>query len=172
MPTCIFCDNPAGNREHVWPKWVLDRKDFGAFRLKRNNGPEIILNNTELTVKTVCQTCNNGWMSALESEAMPILSTMFDDQATPLNSDEQQILARWLMKTAMVFDSSKGRSAPHLFYTRDECVAFRQSFQMPQPTIIWIGRLDESHRDITGTDFAAEIESGRLNDHRLKGGGF
>jgi hypothetical protein len=152
MPTCIFCDNPAGNREHVWPKWILERKDFGAFRLKRNNGPEIILNNTELTVKTVCQTCNNGWMSTLESEAIPILTRMFDDKTVSLSADEQKILARWLMKMAMVYDSAKGRNASNVFYKKDECVAFRKSFLIPQPTMIWIGRLDEVHRTKPVTD--------------------
>ena len=162
MPTCIFCDNPAGNREHVWPRWILERKDLGAFRLKIANVPEKILNNVELTVKTVCQSCNNGWMSTLEAEAMPILTEMFDDKTVVLNQEQQQIIARWLMKTSMIYDSLKGRNAPNIFYTRDQCVAFRQSFQMPMPmpTMMWIGRFDEVHRDMSGLDFSRETEGG------------
>jgi hypothetical protein len=162
MPTCIFCDNPAGNREHVWPRWILERKDLGAFRLKIANGPEKVLNNVELTVKTVCQSCNNGWMSSLEAEAMPILTEMFEDKSVSLDQEQQQILARWLMKTAMVYDSIKGRNAPNIFYTKDECVAFRQSFQIPMPTMIWIGRFDEVHRDMSGLDFSREVDGDRL----------
>jgi hypothetical protein len=162
MPTCIFCDNPSGNREHVWPRCILERKDLGAFRLKIAGGPEKILNNVELTVKTVCQTCNNGWMSALEAEVMPILTEMFDDKAVSLNQEQQQIIARWLMKTAMVYDSLKGRNAPNIFYRKDECVAFRQSSQIPMPTMMWIGRFDEVHRDMSGLEFSREVDGDRL----------
>jgi hypothetical protein len=162
MANCIFSDKLAGSREHVWPKWILERKDLGAFRLKIANGPEKVLNNVELKVKTVCQPCNNGWMSTLEAEAIPIMSDMFDDKAISLDQEQQQIPVRWLMKTAMVYDSLKGRNAPNVFYTKDECVAFRQSFQIPQPTMMWIGRFDEVHRDMSGLDFSREVEGGKL----------
>ena len=144
MPTCIFCDKPSGSREHVWPKWILERKDLGAFKLKIAGGPEKILNNVELKVKTVCGICNNGWMSDLEAQAIPILTEIFEDKPVALDQEQQQIIARWLMKTAMVYDSIKGRNAPNIFYTKDECVAFRQSFRIPMPTMIWIGRLTKS----------------------------
>jgi hypothetical protein len=160
MPTCIFCDNPAGNREHVWPRWILERTNLGGFRLKIAGGTEKLLKNVELTVKTVCQSCNNGWMSTLEAEAMPILTEIFEDKTVVLNQEQQQTIARWLMKTAMVYDSIKGRNAPNIFYTRDQCVAFRKSFQMPAPTMMWIGRFDEVHRDMSGLDFSRETEGG------------
>ncbi len=163
MTNCIFCDNPSGSREHVWPKWILERKDLGAFRLKIGNGPDKILNNIELQVKTVCGTCNNGWMSTLETEAAPILIPMFEDQTVSLDSAQQEVLARWLMKMAMVYDSVKGRGAPNVFYRKDERVAFKNTFQIPQPTMMWIGRLDEVHRAITGTDIARDSDDGRIN---------
>ena len=109
MPTCIFCNNPSGSREHVWPKWLLERKDLGPFRLKIGNGQEKVID-VELQVKTVCGKCNNGWMSDLEAEAKPILEQMFDDKPISLDQKQQEIIARWLMKTAMVYDSVKGRA--------------------------------------------------------------
>jgi hypothetical protein len=162
MPTCIFCNNPSGSREHVWPKWILERKDLGPFRLKIGNGQEKVID-VELQVKTVCGKCNNGWMSDLEAEAKPILEQMFDDKPISLDQKQQEIIARWLMKTAMVYDSVKGRAAPNLFYRKDECVALREHGHIPQPTMMWIGRLDEVHRSIWGMDFTRQSDEGQIN---------
>jgi hypothetical protein len=62
----------------------------------------------------------------------------------------------------MVYDSIKGRNAPNILYTKDECVAFRQSFQIPMPTMIWIGRFDEVNRDMSKLDFSREVDGDRL----------
>jgi hypothetical protein len=154
MPqACIFCDNSSGNREHLWPQWVLDRKDFGPFRLKRAGAPEVVLNKTELTVKSVCGKCNNGWMSSLEGIAKPILEQVFDGKQISLDADQQRIVANWLMKMAFLFDSTKGRNAENVFYEKSEGLAFAADRTIPQFTGIWIGRLEESHRSFDGADF-------------------
>jgi hypothetical protein len=160
--TCIFCENSAGSREHLWPQWILSRKNFGAFRLKRAGAPEVILNNTELTVKSVCGKCNNGWMSGLEQEAKPLLEQMFDDKPVDLDGNQQQIVAKWVAKMAFLFDSTKGRNADNVFYKKDEGVAFEKSRQIPQFTGIWIGRLDESHRSADGADFTLLSPDARI----------
>jgi len=153
MPNaCIFCESGAGSREHLWPKWILERRDFGPFRLKRPGQPEVILNNTEMTVKSVCGNCNNGWMSRLESEAKPILEQMFEEKPITLDRMQQQIVALWITKMAFLYDSTKGRNATNLFYEKSEGLAIAQR-QIPQFTGIWIGRLDEEHRSADGADF-------------------
>jgi hypothetical protein len=63
---CIFCGHPAGSRERIWPKWILGRRSFVPFRLKRASAPDLTLN-TEPTTKAVCHDCNTGWMSELEA---------------------------------------------------------------------------------------------------------
>jgi hypothetical protein len=165
MPqACIFCDNNAGSREHLWPQWVLDRKNFGPFRLKRAGAPEVILNNTELTVKSVCGKCNNGWMSTLEGETKPILEQMFDDKPISLDVNKQQLIATWVAKMAFLFDSTKGRNAENVFYEKAEGVAFAEYRQIPQFTSIWIGRIEESHRSADGADFT--LKSPENSDRR------
>lgn len=151
--SCIFCDNRAGSREHLWPQWIFARRDFGAFRLQRANGPEVVLNDTGLTVKTVCAACNTGWMSKLEEEIKPVLAPMFDDTSITLNKVQQRLLAVWITKMAFLFDSTKGRNAENKFYSRTEGTALRVSQQIPALTRIWMSRLDQAHRGITGTDF-------------------
>jgi hypothetical protein len=54
MPECLFCERAAGSTEHVFPQWILDRKDMGFSQLQVGNRAERILKDTHLTVKTVC----------------------------------------------------------------------------------------------------------------------
>ena len=68
-----------------------------------------VIPNPEITVKTVCGVCNNGWMSKLESENIPTIGSMLQDIATPLDEVQQKSVAAWSVKTAMISDSMKGR---------------------------------------------------------------
>jgi hypothetical protein len=155
MPTlCLFCDSNSGSREHLWPKWIHERKDFGPLRIQLGNSEQKIIPNPEIKVKTVCGICNNGWMSNLESENIPIIGSMMQDNAIPLDGAQQALVAAWSVKTAMVSDSMKGRSAPNQFYNRHECANMRVSRAIPPQTLIWIGRIDGMHLANFGTDFA------------------
>jgi hypothetical protein len=125
--SCIFCDNNSGSREHLWPKWIHERKDFGALRLQRGKSTEKIVPNPELKVKTVCGTCNTGWMSGLEAENIPIIGSTMQDISTPLDGAQQKSIAAWSVKTAMMSDSMKGRNAPNRFYDGPRFLAFQNS---------------------------------------------
>jgi hypothetical protein len=61
---CIFCDNNSGSKEHLWPKWIHERKDFGPLNFQLGGSEKKVIPNPEITVKTVCGVCNNGWMAA------------------------------------------------------------------------------------------------------------
>jgi hypothetical protein len=150
---CIFCGNPAGSREHIWPKWVLARRDFGPFRLKRAGQKEVILNGAELTVKTVCGHCNNGWMGKLEATLMPILIPMFERNSVTLDKEQQRLVSLWLVKMAFLYDSAKGRDADNTFYEKSEGAAFATTEHIPNFTGVWIGQLEEEHRALDGADF-------------------
>jgi hypothetical protein len=150
---CIFCDNKSGSREHLWPKWVHERKDFGPLKMKRGKAEKVIVPHPEITVKTVCGTCNNGWMSDLEAENIPLIGSMLQDIAIPLDEQQQRTVAAWSVKTAMMSDSTKGRLAPNRFYNRNECVNMRLAREIPAHTLIWIGRMDGMHLADIGTDF-------------------
>jgi hypothetical protein len=51
MPECIFCERQAGNTEHVFPQWILNRKEMGHSRLQIGNRQERILKNITLLSK-------------------------------------------------------------------------------------------------------------------------
>jgi hypothetical protein len=124
VPTpCLFCYNSAGSREHLWPAWIHARKKFGPIRHKIGARTEVILPNPEQKIGTVCGVCNNGWMSTLENNNIPINGSMFADISIPLDVAQQTAVAAWAVKTAMVVDSVRGRVATNRFYRKEECVA-------------------------------------------------
>lgn len=153
MPTpCIFCDKNSGSREHMWPAWIHRLLGKKAIRHKVGSGPLKQLPNAEVKVRTVCGNCNGGWMSRLEVAATPTVGAMLQDIATPLDEEQQKTIAAWAVKTAMVFDSIKGRQSPDVFYTREECLAMHERLEIPNRTRVFIGRIDGSHLGAYGTD--------------------
>jgi hypothetical protein len=154
MPNlCLFCDNNAGNREHLWPKWIHDRIDFGPLKMDRYKSQQIIIPNPEITVKSVCARCNNGWMSSLEAKNIPIIGSMLNDLSITLDRDAQETVAAWVIKTAMMLDSTRPKAAGARFYRRDDCGKMRDSQTMPDDTRVWIGRIDSKHLLGLGTDY-------------------
>jgi len=161
MPNnCVFCGNPAGSREHIWPKWLLARKDFGPFRLKRAGSPDVVLN-TELTTKSVCQACNNGWMSKLEAEVKPILEPIFEGHTVSLTIQQQHLIAIWMTKTAFMWDSTKGRDTDNAFYQTGDGIALAQRI-MPPFTGVWLGHIGEEYRSADGHDITLNEPTKRV----------
>jgi hypothetical protein len=56
-------------------------------------------------------------MSNLEAENIPIIGSMMQDIAIPLDGAQQKSAAAWSVKTAMVSNSMKGRSTQTNFTT-------------------------------------------------------
>jgi len=79
-------------------------------------------------------------MSALESAAKPIIERLFDDSPSALSEPEREIAARWVLKTAMVFEAVGGKDR---FYTREERSVLRTG-SIPQGyTAFWVARCVE-----------------------------
>src|SRR5438034_10949969 len=83
MNDCFFCgptENPL-TEEHVWPQWV-SRLLFGKYNSNhfvniRSTGDNTTglwkSRNIDVTTKTVCDKCNNVWLSSFETtEIKPI----------------------------------------------------------------------------------------------------
>src|SRR5688572_18801841 len=90
---CVFCGQQIAlgerSREHVIPQWLLDHlgirkaaitpahtKPDGTLVSQRSHTLE------NLQEGRVCETCNTGWMSTLETEAMPLLIPLFAGEKT------------------------------------------------------------------------------------------
>jgi hypothetical protein len=131
---CLFCDRNAGNREHLWPKWIHDRIDFGALKMDRYQTGQIVIPDPEITVKSVCALCNNGWMSDLEAKNIPMVGSMLNDLSITLDRGAQESVAAWTIKTAMVLDSTRPKAAGARFYRKEDCVKMRENLSMPEYT--------------------------------------
>lgn len=104
---CVFCGVLKQSKEHVYPKWLR--------KLVRTHDKVITITETEsgtqtrqtqvpfdVTVNTVCKTCNTGWMHQLEDQAKPVLEPMILGEHCELEPPQQKTVALWFTKTAMM----------------------------------------------------------------------
>jgi hypothetical protein len=152
-PPCIFCNNESGSEEHLWAAWMHRRVKLGPVRAQKGTAPNIIDEDPEQTINTVCHTCNNTWMSRLEEKNIPAIGDMLDNKPTSIDRGRQRLLNEWAVKTAMIMDSIKPNIGNESFYTREERTSMRESGMIPAKTQIWIGALTEQHLGAFGTDF-------------------
>lgn len=152
--TCIFCGGEGLTREHVVPKWVSN--------LVRPHGPygggftmrtvhvglrewEQQTHFIELVARCVCEECNTGWMSALESLAAPVLTPLIEGDAVTLQSRDQELVALWAMKTAMVLEETSAASTER-YFTSGERRLFADEGVIPEVTQTWIGKKEGTNR--------------------------
>jgi len=65
-------------------------------------------------VRGICRSCNNGWMSRVETAAMPLLASMINGHRTYLNLADQLTVARWTCVKVCEADSRRGRAAKYV----------------------------------------------------------
>ena len=86
MALCLFCDSAELTREHIWPDWLVTEyksrgpSGRGAYTatLEHTDGLNAEWRQSTITMKRrlVCESCNSGWMSDLESLASPMLKPL------------------------------------------------------------------------------------------------
>lgn len=116
VPFCWFCDRRAGTRskEHIFPQWLLRHHDamderVHPVRISLPLGGIVASERGERPLRAhfngeVCADCNNGWMSALEVAATPILTQV--PRQGPI-VDDAITLSRWFAKTAVNLNVSQ-----------------------------------------------------------------
>lgn len=120
MKTCVFCGEKAGSKEHIIAQWMITR--MGAEKMsivvaemdgngKITERPKHTLNN--YTTRAVCNNCNNGWMSTLETWFQSNLGYLVEPAWPKLANDmlnlaakENHMLAKWALKTAVMMNSN------------------------------------------------------------------
>lgn len=65
--------------------------------------------------RCVCEQCNGGWMSLLETRSKPILEPMIHDSPCVLDYSKQSTVSLWTIRTSMVFEYLRRKEA---FYSR------------------------------------------------------
>jgi hypothetical protein len=149
---CLFCDNKAGSREHLWPAWIHERLQITTpTRIAIGKKPVQYSSSPEIIVKTVCGTCNNGWMSTLEGQCVPLVGSLMQDISASLDDSQQSLLTAWALKTTMVTDSTN-KTTRNLFYDKSEREKLRANYAIPERTKVWIGRASKSSLAAIGTD--------------------
>lgn len=78
-----------------------------------------------------------------QSAALPILRPLMNDFALPLTPLQQELVAVWAAKTAMVFEGTVAKGPR--FYSRDERSGLRTRAAVPNDTFIWLGRFERSN---------------------------
>jgi hypothetical protein len=157
---CIFCDNTADSKEHLWPAWILKRLNIKRPMLHTlGRYPAKIVPRTELEIRCVCALCNNGWMHDLEDLNIPIVGCLMEDMSVPLGFEQQSTVARWAVKTAMCQDAIDTRNRV-LFYSTSERLALRSNTGIPSYTRIWLGRSSIKTLSASGADIGGDINDG------------
>lgn len=112
---CIFCGSTAKlTREHVFPQWLrevfpdLGEADYlrRLVTFSRDESHQRPGRTFDVVVRDVCEECNNGWMSALEEQARPILTPMLRDEPRTLTAPEQHVVATWPTKTMLTIQGA------------------------------------------------------------------
>jgi hypothetical protein len=113
---CAFCGGTDLTDEHVWPKWLSrELSDRSGFTVSSPHGPRRV-RSLDLTAP-ICVTCNNRWLGVLESDVRPVLAPLICGEERTLTLGEQQLLATWSVKTALMLDLWSGKPLiPTFFY--------------------------------------------------------
>ena len=159
---CLFCNEDATSKEHVWPQWILkllpSRKPI---RQRLGAGKEVTYAG-DFKLKGVCSACNNGWMSELETEVRPILGPMVQDLSVQLDLEDQKKLARWAFKTVIVLEGTKERSMKRYFES-GLGPTLRTDGLILGRTMIWIGRSSESGLYARASDVRYNVDGQNLS---------
>lgn len=109
MRECVFCGQPNKlTREHIIPQWLQDHLVVAQQTVWRSCGSHSRQHSfSGLVSRRVCIDCNTGWMSKLEAIAKPVLLSLLEEKTErAIPPDECAVLARWVLKTVFVLDTT------------------------------------------------------------------
>jgi hypothetical protein len=133
---CIFCGNPLAGvcaKEHVIPQWLMEYLGMNEHQLYlavAQSADDSILESrnqvaSNFVAGRVCESCNNEWMSDLETESMELLKILIDGTVSLMciSNAERTIVAKWATKTAYVMSYAaplkKTPDPSHLRYMKE-----------------------------------------------------
>ncbi|HVF03772.1 MAG TPA: hypothetical protein VNA20_02935 [Frankiaceae bacterium] len=170
---CWMCSR-AGRltQEHAFPDWVR--------RIFAQDGHGIVLSdhragiakrsrtwtNTsgEITVRSVCGDCNNGWMSALEGRCKPLLAPLITGHRAHLGLDAQTDMALWAVKTAWVFQSTNPATST---CTADQRRTLARFQAVPDGVSVLLGGYQEAGDTVLCTSWYAAGATAAAQPDRL-----
>jgi hypothetical protein len=140
---CLFCGGRPVTLEHAVPEWLL--RELGTFgsegRMQAWFGPAEASREwvgSEIKAKAVCNDCNHGWMSQLETAAIPIIKPLLADLSFPVDRQQQRTLSLWVVKTAIAVEASAPKQHESV-YSKEQRDRLR-TLEMPPHTMVFVGR--------------------------------
>ncbi len=142
---CGFCPETANlTGEHLWSQWFgnkLGKRDYLITR-KEVDGSVRQWHKKTLNemANVVCGTCNNTWMSVLESKTKLVTNKMvFDCSPSVLQAGDIAALAANAFKSAVVADLMHDNRPP--FFTLFERRRFAKGLTIPAGVQMWLGSM-------------------------------
>jgi hypothetical protein len=148
------------NQEHIFADWISNRfgRDRGLYQLVRHDGT--IARSFPVTVfqqklPVVCEPCNTGWMSVIESRVSKILGPMMVDAITTVLSPKtQRQIAAWAVKTALVLDLIEPTAR---VVADSEYSAFYAAKQPCACHIVWLAHRAVFDKSPQGDELVSEV---------------
>lgn len=142
--SCVFCrrDKYPPSKEDIFAKWIArEWPNNGIFQIEasqdkipyRTWGAK---GNMGFVMTKPCEDCNNGWMSEFENNAKPILTELIWGRKCTVTGSDQLHIAKWMVKTAMMFEFYRGRS-PRFFQPRHRQSLYQHRL-VPHGTMVFI----------------------------------
>ncbi|MFD7735969.1 hypothetical protein ACFV6F_36970 [Kitasatospora phosalacinea] len=154
MPrSCAFCGGRPLSNEHILGQWLRtafppeDLVNGIHYRANAATTHQHAQGLLKATVKAVCEPCNNGWMSELESGVKPFLPEMINGGRVFLDSEQQQLLAAWSLKTMLMM--AKAHNPPEPIIPATDYTDF---YRERRPSAVMVAR----------TGFAAVPENAQI----------
>jgi hypothetical protein len=151
-PVCVFCGGHPLSKEHLWPDWMDDFFPGGLYRQETSEqrGPDQAFQPEprqmeggpwKTAFKAVCEPCNNGWMSQIESGVKDTLLALGRGHQINLGLDQQEQLARWVAMKAMVAENGIPKVQDARVFTQELRDSFKQEgASLPKNFFCWIVR--------------------------------
>jgi hypothetical protein len=105
--TCIFCGGGPLSNEHAWQRWLVQEllTPGSVIRMRWGSAQgltHVDAKGLEVKVRRACVGCNTGWMSKMERAVKAVLLPLVRGQVNQLAHADQQFVATWAQKTAMM----------------------------------------------------------------------
>ena len=158
MNNCFFCGSTKNSltEEHVWPQWV-SRLLFGKWNSThfinvRSTGDRTTAlrksREIDVTTKTVCDRCNNVWLSDFENTKVKPIATRLitGNDGALLPPDHQWKLAAWAYKMAMLLEVAiPPDERQPVFFTSEERKQFHDTTLAHERVRIFLSKYDHGN---------------------------
>lgn len=145
---CIFCGGPGPSAEHIWSDWMrsyFKRTPHSVHEASIVKGRPVgsglprdfedrhgsMINKK---VRAVCGRCNNGWMSGIETAAIPALKRLMFGAQHVIDPKEQLSIVHWVLLKLFVSEFDKPSSPTFTGATRR---AFQEERAIPENLFIY-----------------------------------